>query len=47
MEVLSSIFSAMKLTGGVFLEADFGDPWCLASQMKPATACPGSRRRRT
>ena len=40
MEVLSSIFSAMKLTGGVFLEADFGDPWCLASQMKPGDCLP-------
>src|SRR4030095_1915082 len=35
MEVLTSILSAMKLSGSVFLEAEFSAPWCVASQLTP------------
>ena len=35
MDVLSSVLSAMKLSGSVFLEADFSCPWCVTSQMSP------------
>ena len=35
MDVLTSVLSAMKLTGSVFLEAEFTAPWCVASQLLP------------
>jgi len=35
MEVLSSVLSAMKLSGSVFLEAEFSRPWCIASRLEP------------
>jgi len=35
MDVLQTILSAMKLSGSVFLEAEFSDPWCVTSQIGP------------
>src|SRR5512139_3192941 len=35
MEVLTSVLSAMKLSGSVFLEAEFTRPWCVSSQIAP------------
>lgn len=35
MDVLTSVLSAMKLTGGVFLEAEFTEPWCVSSKIAP------------
>ncbi|MDT9600714.1 AraC family transcriptional regulator [Sphingosinicella rhizophila] len=35
MDVLTNVLSGMKLSGSVFLEADFSDPWCVTSQMTP------------
>ncbi len=35
MEALSTVLSAMKLSGSVFLEAEFTSPWCVASQIHP------------
>src|SRR3712207_1668974 len=40
MDVLGNVFAAMKLAGGVFLEAEFSAPWCIASQMKPGDCLP-------
>jgi AraC-like DNA-binding protein len=36
MEVLSDVLKAVKLTGAVFLDAEFGEPWCIAAQGKMA-----------
>jgi AraC-like DNA-binding protein len=35
MDVLQNVLSAMKLSGGIFLEAEFSQPWCVTSQMGP------------
>ena len=35
MDVLASVLSSMKLSGSVFLEAEFSAPWCVTSQMGP------------
>jgi AraC-like DNA-binding protein len=35
MDVLTSILSSMKLSGSVFLEADFSGPWCVSSRLMP------------
>src|SRR4029453_11845382 len=35
MEVLSNVLSAMKLSGSVFLEAEFSRPWCIATRLEP------------
>jgi AraC-like DNA-binding protein len=35
MDPLTSVLSAMKLTGSVFLEAEFSAPWCVASRIAP------------
>ena len=40
MEVLSSVLSAMKLSGSVFLEAEFSAPWCVTSQVHPEECVP-------
>lgn len=32
---LSELLRAMRLTGGVFLEAAFSSPWCVLSQVEP------------
>lgn len=36
MDVLTNVLSAMKLSGSVFLEAEFTSPWCVTSQLGPA-----------
>jgi AraC-like DNA-binding protein len=33
---LSELLRAMRLTGGVFLEAGFSSPWCVLSQVEPS-----------
>jgi AraC-like DNA-binding protein len=35
MDALSDVLRVARLTGGVFLHAEFFAPWCLASQLKP------------
>lgn len=35
MDVLTHVLSAMKLSGSVFLEAEFTAPWCVASRITP------------
>jgi AraC-like DNA-binding protein len=35
MDALSDVLRVARLTGGVFLHAEFFEPWCLASQLKP------------
>lgn len=35
MDVLSDVLRVAHLTGGVFLQAEFFEPWCMASQLKP------------
>jgi AraC-like DNA-binding protein len=35
MDVLTSVLSAMKLSGSVFLEAEFTCPWCVTSHLGP------------
>ncbi|MDB5693824.1 MAG: AraC family transcriptional regulator [Alphaproteobacteria bacterium] len=35
MDVLHSVLSSMKLSGGVFLEASFTEPWCVTSKIGP------------
>jgi AraC-like DNA-binding protein len=36
MEALSDVLQAVKLTGAVFLNAEFREPWCIAAQGKLA-----------
>ncbi|MBM3570499.1 MAG: AraC family transcriptional regulator [Alphaproteobacteria bacterium] len=35
MDALSDVLRAARLSGGVFLHADFGAPWCIASRIGP------------
>jgi AraC family transcriptional regulator, alkane utilization regulator len=35
MDALSDVLRMAHLTGGVFLHAEFFEPWCMASQLKP------------
>src|SRR5262245_65759136 len=35
MDALSDVLRVAHLTGGVFLHAEFFEPWCMASQLKP------------
>lgn len=35
MDALSDVLKATRLKGGVFLHAEFSDPWCLSSQVSP------------
>ena len=35
MDALSDVLRVARLTGGVFLHAEFFEPWCMASQLKP------------
>lgn len=35
MDALSHVLRATRLKGGVFLHAEFTDPWCLSSQVAP------------
>ena len=40
MDVLTDILGAMRLSGGVFLDAEFTAPWCIASQVTPEDCRP-------
>lgn len=40
MDALSDVLRATRLKGGVFLHAEFTEPWCLASQIKPESCRP-------
>jgi AraC-like DNA-binding protein len=40
MDVLSDVLRVVRLTGGVFLDAEFTAPWCVTSQMKPEDCQP-------
>lgn len=40
MDALTSVLSAMKLSGSVFLEAEFSHPWCVESQIAPEHCAP-------
>jgi hypothetical protein len=33
VDALSEVFAAVRLSGGVFLNAEFTAPWCVASQV--------------
>jgi len=35
MDVLTSVLAAMKLSGSVFMDAQFTAPWCIASRIHP------------
>lgn len=35
MDALSEVFAAVRFSGGVFLNAEFTAPWCVASQVGP------------
>lgn len=34
-DALSDVLRALRLRGGVFVEAEFGEPWCVLSQVGP------------
>lgn len=40
MDVLTTVLSAMKLSGSVFLEAEFTAPWCVTSRIDPEECAP-------
>ena len=40
MDLLSDVLRVARLTGGVFLRANFTAPWCIASQMAPEMCAP-------
>lgn len=40
MDAVDEILRAMRLTGGIFLEADFTAPWCVASRVGPEDCLP-------
>lgn len=40
MDPLSDVLRASRLTGGVFLHAEFSTPWCIKAQVKPADCAP-------
>lgn len=40
MDLLSDVLRVARLTGGVFLRAEFSAPWCVASQMAPEMCAP-------
>jgi len=35
MDALSDVLHTVRLKGGVFLHADFTEPWCLSSHIEP------------
>lgn len=35
LDALSHVFAAVRLSGGVFLDAEFTAPWCVSSQVGP------------
>jgi len=40
MDALSDVLRSANLTGGVFLEADFSAPWCIATKVSPDHCMP-------
>jgi AraC-like DNA-binding protein len=40
MDVLTDVLAAMRLSGGVFLEAEFSAPWCVRTQLGPEDCKP-------
>lgn len=40
MDALSDVLRVAHLTGGVFLQAEFFEPWCVATQLKPEYCAP-------
>jgi AraC family transcriptional regulator, alkane utilization regulator len=40
MDALSDILRVARLTGGVFFNAEFSAPWCIAAQMAPELCAP-------
>jgi AraC-like DNA-binding protein len=40
MDALSNVLRTMHLTGGVFLHAEFFDPWCLSVKALPQSCAP-------
>lgn len=40
MDVLSDVLRVVRLTGGVFLDAEFTAPWCVTSRISPADCEP-------
>lgn len=40
MDALLDMLRAMRLTGGIFLEADFTAPWCIAARVGPEDCLP-------
>ena len=40
MDVVSDILHSLRLTGSVFLEADFTAPWCVSAQVGPEDCGP-------
>lgn len=43
MDLLSDVLRVARLTGGVFLRAQFSAPWCVASKMAPEFCAPHLR----
>jgi AraC-like DNA-binding protein len=35
MDVLADVLRVIQLSGGVFIEADFSEPWCLSGKVSP------------
>ncbi len=40
MDALSDVLRVIRLSGGVFLEADFTAPWCISGKVSPADCQP-------
>lgn len=40
MDPLSDVLRAVRLTGGVFLDAQFTAPWCVTAQLAPEDCKP-------
>jgi AraC-like DNA-binding protein len=40
MDALSDLLRVVRLSGGVFLDAEFSAPWCIASQLGPEDCWP-------
>lgn len=40
MDALSDVLRTTRLTGGVFLQAEFTDPWCLGVSISPSSCAP-------
>jgi AraC-like DNA-binding protein len=40
MDALSDVLRVAHLTGGVFMHAEFSEPWCMAAQLRPEHCAP-------